>query len=89
MNFQALPADLAPAALCAQSDPDVFFPDKGQSAEPARRICRRCPILDECLDTALGNEHEVFGIWGGLTQRDRRDIRRGTKPRPERREVAA
>ncbi|QJD50354.1 WhiB family transcription factor [Mycobacterium phage MarkPhew] len=89
MSIGALPKELESAALCAQTDPEVFFPEKGQSAQPAKRICGGCPILDECLDHALACEHEVFGIWGGLTQRDRRDIRRGLKPRPERREVAA
>ncbi|QJD50455.1 WhiB family transcription factor [Mycobacterium phage Chris] len=89
MTIHALPKELEADALCAQSDPEAFFPDKGQSAEPARRICGRCPILDECLDHALAQDGEVFGIWGGLTQRDRREIRRGNAARPERRVVAA
>ncbi|QFG09439.1 WhiB family transcription factor [Mycobacterium phage Yuna] len=87
MNALTLPEDWENDALCAQSDPEAFFPEKGQSAEPARRICRGCPVLDDCLDRALGYDGEVFGVWGGLTQRDRRDIRRGLAERPARREA--
>lgn len=60
-------------ALCAQTDPEAFFPDKGQPSKEARRICRRCPVRDDCLTDALAN-HERFGIWGGLTERQRRQL---------------
>lgn len=58
-------------ALCLQVDPDLFFPDSGQSAEPAKRICRRCPVRAECLEYAL-RHGERFGVWGGLSERQRR-----------------
>ena len=62
-------------ALCAQVDGDLFFPEKGESARPAKSICRRCPVIAECLAFALAtNERE--GIWGGLSARERAELRR-------------
>ncbi len=62
-------------AACAGADPDLFFPGRGDNVEPARSFCRRCPVADDCLEYAL--EHgEKFGIWGGLAERPRREIRR-------------
>lgn len=62
-------------ALCAQIDGDLFFPEKGESASLARSVCARCPVSEECLAFALAtNERE--GIWGGLTARERAQIRR-------------
>jgi WhiB family transcriptional regulator, redox-sensing transcriptional regulator len=59
------------SALCVQTDPEAFFPEKGGSVRQPKAICRRCPVVAECLDYAL--EHgERFGIWGGLTERERR-----------------
>jgi hypothetical protein len=49
-------------ALCAQTDPEVSFPEKGQSAREARRKCRACPVGAECLALALRN-NERFGVW--------------------------
>jgi WhiB family transcriptional regulator, redox-sensing transcriptional regulator len=61
------------AALCAQSDAEAWFPEKGGSIRQPKMICRACPVRDECLDYAL--EHgERFGIWGGLTERERRPL---------------
>ena len=63
-------------ALCAQTDPEAFFPEKGGSTREAKRICMGCEVRDECLDYALAND-ERFGIWGGLSERERRRIKRG------------
>lgn len=63
-------------ALCPQTDPDAFYPEKGGSTEAAKAICRRCPVKKECLDFALDND-ERFGIWGGFSERERREIKRG------------
>jgi hypothetical protein len=52
----------------------VFFPGRGVSAEPARRICAVCPVRQPCLDYALSHAI-VHGIWGGLAERDRRVLR--------------
>ena len=62
-------------ALCAQSDPEAFFPEKGGSTRDAKRICAQCTVRAECLEYALKND-ERFGIWGGLSERERRRLRR-------------
>lgn len=63
-------------ALCAQTDPEAFFPEKGGSTREAKRICLGCEVRDECLEYALAND-ERFGIWGGLSERERRRLKRG------------
>jgi WhiB family transcriptional regulator, redox-sensing transcriptional regulator len=68
-------------ALCAETDPESFFPEKGGSTREAKDICTRCPVQVECLDYALGN-NEGYGIWGGVSERDRRKLMRGS-PRPD------
>ena len=62
-------------ALCAQTDPEAFFPEKGGSTREAKRICTGCEVKAECLEYALAND-ERFGIWGGLSERERRRLRR-------------
>lgn len=62
-------------ALCAQTDPDAFFPDKGESNRAAKAICGRCPVTDDCLEYALAHDLR-FGVWGGLSERQRRDTKR-------------
>jgi WhiB family redox-sensing transcriptional regulator len=63
-------------ALCAQTDPEAFFPEKGGSTREAKRICAGCEVRAECLEYALAQD-ERFGIWGGLSERERRRLRRG------------
>lgn len=63
-------------ALCAQTDPEAFFPEKGGSTREAKRICQGCEVRDLCLEYALAND-ERFGIWGGLSERERRRLKRG------------
>jgi WhiB family transcriptional regulator, redox-sensing transcriptional regulator len=60
-------------ALCAETDPEAFYPELGESAEPAKRICRSCEVRAECLEYALENG-EAFGIWAGTTERQRRKM---------------
>jgi WhiB family redox-sensing transcriptional regulator len=62
-------------AKCLQADPETFFPEKGGSTREAKRICMQCDVRDECLDYALEND-ERFGIWGGLSERERRKLKR-------------
>lgn len=64
--------------LCAQTDPEAFFPEKGGSTRDAKRICIGCEVKKQCLEYALANE-ERFGIWGGLSERERRKLRRERK----------
>jgi len=63
-------------ALCAQTDPEAFFPEKGGSTREAKRICLGCEVRDACLEYALAKD-ERFGIWGGLSERERRRLKRG------------
>ncbi len=61
-------------AVCAEIDPEIFFPEKGGSTKLAKKICRdSCELTEECLNYALKN-HERFGIWGGLSERERRKV---------------
>lgn len=62
-------------ALCAQTDPEAFFPEKGGSTRDAKRVCSGCEVRAECLSFALTND-ERFGIWGGLSERERRRLKR-------------
>ncbi len=62
-------------SLCAQTDPEAFFPEKGGSTREAKRICVGCEVKSECLEYALAHD-ERFGIWGGLSERERRRLKR-------------
>jgi WhiB family redox-sensing transcriptional regulator len=62
-------------ALCAQTDPEAFFPEKGGSTRDAKKICASCEVRAQCLEYALAND-ERFGIWGGLSERERRKLRK-------------
>lgn len=68
---------LAPAwmknAPCASVDPEIFYPEKGESAKPAKSVCRLCPYKAPCLTYAV--EHrQRFGVWGGLAEKERRGL---------------
>jgi WhiB family redox-sensing transcriptional regulator len=62
-------------ALCAQTDPEAFFPEKGGSTRDAKKVCVGCDVRGECLDYALVHD-ERFGIWGGLSERERRKLKK-------------
>ncbi|WP_399894327.1 WhiB family transcriptional regulator [Streptomyces sp. BBFR51] len=69
-------------ASCREGDPDLFFPIGSGSSGPsliqideAKAVCQRCPVMDKCLNWAIGAE-PVEGIWGGTTESERRAIRR-------------
>ncbi len=62
-------------ALCSQTDPEAFFPEKGRSTREAKKVCASCDVKAECLDYALRHD-ERFGIWGGLSERERRKLTR-------------
>jgi WhiB family transcriptional regulator, redox-sensing transcriptional regulator len=63
------------SANCLGVDPDLFFPERGGSTREAKEVCRGCVVRQECLQYALDNS-EKFGIWGGLSERERRRLRR-------------
>lgn len=62
-------------SLCAQTDPEAFFPEKGGSTRDAKRVCMACEVRVQCLEYALEHD-ERFGIWGGLSERERRRVKR-------------
>ncbi len=62
-------------ANCRGADPDLFFPERGASTRTAKQICRECTVRDECLEFAIVSS-EKFGIWGALSERERRKIRK-------------
>lgn len=62
-------------ALCGQSDPEAWYADDRTSQDAALATCARCTVLPECRTWALGTG-ERFGIWGGMTAKERRDWRR-------------
>ena len=73
--FGAVEQEWQDQALCAQTDPAAFFPEKGGSTREAKRICKACAVRDECLEYALEHD-ERFGIWGGLSDRERRRLKK-------------
>ncbi len=59
--------------LCAEADPDFWFPPEKTSPMGAQRECCRCPVMTECLEYALTNPGKAeYGVWGGLSERERR-----------------
>jgi WhiB family redox-sensing transcriptional regulator len=67
-------ADWPSQAACRTGDPDALFV-QGAEQNVAKRICRGCPVRYECLADALDNRIE-FGVWGGMTERERRALLR-------------
>ncbi len=57
-------------ALCAQVDPELFFPGKGESPRDAKRICACCEVRAQCLEYALAHGQR-YGVWGGVSERGR------------------
>jgi len=84
LNIIAPPEWMA-AGLCAEIDPDLFYPESGAPNRDAKRICAGCDVRAECLAYALAHR-ERFGVWGGTTERERRRMRRApVTPAPDRR----
>ena len=70
-------------ALCAQVDPELFFPEKGQPSRDAKKICAGCEVRKQCLQWAIAT-NQRHGVWGGLTSRERNILARGEKIRKTR-----
>jgi WhiB family redox-sensing transcriptional regulator len=68
------------SGLCAQVDPQLFYPDRGDSAAvtQAKTICGRCEVQATCLEWAL-SRREDFGVWGGTAEQERHALRRSMK----------
>lgn len=82
MTPNMTPLDWTASALCAQADPDAWYPDADDigTRETAKAICRRCPVINECRDLADELEgislHTLHGIWGGEPPSQRRRRRK-------------
>lgn len=76
----AITDDWHKGALCAQTDPELFFPEKGAGLNVALAICHRCPVRLDCLETAL-RDNEMHGVWGGMSEHQRRLLRRERRRR--------
>ncbi len=64
-------------ANCSGADHDLFFPQPGASTRKAKAICEACEVKAECLEFAITQGERIIGIWGGLSERERRKIRWG------------
>lgn len=62
-------------SVCSQTDPELFFPEKGGSVRAAKQTCAGCPVVSQCLEQALAND-ETYGIWGGMTPSQRSQIKK-------------
>jgi len=66
-------------AACRDADTDAFYPEGAGLTKTAERLCERCPVMTDCLDWALAHD-EVWGTWGGLSERERRQLRVPRRP---------
>lgn len=74
------PGDWVDQGLCStHPNPELWFPERGAATEPAKAICRACPVQTDCLTYAITNG-EKHGIWGGKSERERRRYRKNTQP---------
>ena len=67
--------DWRDAAACRGMAAKLFYPGQGESSREAKATCAICPVAQPCLDAALA-EPETFGVWGGLSEKQRRRMRR-------------
>jgi len=80
LNIVAPPGWMADG-LCAQVDPELFYPEAGESNREAKRVCGGCEVRVKCLAYALAHR-ERFGVWGGLSERERRRMHRPVVRQP-------
>lgn len=69
--------------LCQQVDPELFYPEKGagpNKVRQAKQVCAACPVKPECRQWAIAND-EVYGVWGGTSETERRRIRERERAR--------
>lgn len=65
-------------ARCREHPEVDYFPARGQTLDPARAVCRGCLVRDECAAFAIDNR-EQHGVWGGMSERERRAVRSGRR----------
>jgi WhiB family redox-sensing transcriptional regulator len=80
-DYELVPtSSWAARAACRGLDPELFFPARGQAAGQAKAVCAVCPVTAECAEYAA-IVHQNKGIWGGLSERQRRRL--VTRPKPQ------
>lgn len=82
MRGDFLDYEWALRAACSRVDPELFYPDKGGNVDVPKAVCRGCEVRAECLAVALEND-ERFGVWGGLSERERRRLKKQMVKRKE------
>lgn len=75
-------------AACRDEDPELFFPigttgPAVEQSDAAKRVCSSCDVREECLEFALGSNQDA-GIWGGLTEDERKSLKRARQRRARR-----
>lgn len=76
LELRELPGPWVHEGLCSQVDPDLWYPERGSGgSKAAKEICRKCPVRLLCLEHAMRTE-EIWGVWGGLTEKERRRLRK-------------
>ena len=65
-------------AKCAAADTDMFYAEQSdwESSQAAKDFCHGCPAIEPCLDSANQTPVEVYGVWGGMTSKERQNLRR-------------
>ena len=72
-------------AACLDDDPELFFPIGStgpalDQVERAKQVCRRCDVVEDCLEWALATNQDA-GVWGGMSEDERRALRRARQRR--------
>ena len=73
-DLERMLLDLRGKGLC-MTEPDRWYPEKGGTTKEAKKVCQRCPVREPCLDYAMA-AGERYGVWGGLSERERRKLRK-------------
>ena len=68
-------------AACRGMPGEIFFPQRGEMTTTAKAVCASCTVREECLEAALGPPSEKFGVWGGMSERERRRVRHARNAR--------
>lgn len=74
-DTMAAAEDWRQAAACRGMDVEIFFPASDEDAGPAKSVCMQCPVRHDCLEWAMATR-QGDGVWGGLTETERRRLRR-------------
>lgn len=77
-ELQVVDLDWRQLGNCRGISPALFYPERGEPTNQAKAICAACDVRVECLEWAL-TRGERYGIWGGMSERERRRVRRARR----------